>query len=505
MRKIREILRLKFEAKLSERHIVRSVGAARSTVQDCLCRARVAGVSWPLPAGWDDAQLERALYPPKPPDPAPLLPDFAAIKDARQQKGVTLLLLWQEYKEHHPDGLQYSAFCERYARWRGTQDTVLRQTHIPGDKLFVDYAGTTLEVIDCRTGEVRSAQVFVAVLGASNYTYAEATWTQALSDWLGSQRRALEFFGGVPQAIVPDNLKSAVSRALRYEPDLNPAFHEFATHYGVAVLPARVRKPRDKAKVEVGVQIVERWIVARLRHQTFFSLAELNTAIRALLLDLNTRPFKKRDGTRASVFADVEQPALKPLPLHPYEFGQWKQAKVHLDYHIEVAHAYYSVPHGLIGQKLDVRVSAASIEVFHRGQRVAVHVRSQIRGSFSTVPEHRPPQHQAVVNLTHERLMKQAEAIGPSTTAVLRAQVQRRVHPEQAIRSGLGILRLAKDFSAPALEAACERALAIHSFSYRAVRALLQLPATTPAPVAPPSALHAHLRGADYYKETIAC
>jgi transposase len=434
----------------------------------------------------------------------PPLPDFALIHQERQRKGVTLMLLWQEYKSQHPSGLQYSQFCDLYNRWRGRQDVVLRQNHAPGDKLFLDYAGTTIEVIDRFTGEIRTAQVFVAVLGASSYTYAEATWTQSLPDWLGSQRRALEFFGGVPAALVPDNLKSAVTKAQRYEPDLNPSYQEFAAHYGVAILPARVRKPRDKAKVEVGVQVVERWIVARLRHQSFFSLAELNAQIRDLLADLNQRPFRKRDGCRASLFAELDQPALKPLPTHGYEFGQWKQAKVHLDYHIEVDHHYYSVPHTWVGQRVDVRVSLQAIEIFHKNQRIAVHRRSAKRGAFTTTPEHRPPRHQGVVNLDHERLLRQAEAIGPNTVAVLRAQVLRRLHPEQCIRSGLGILRLSRDYSPAALESACARALGIQSVSYRSIRLLLQSPA--PEPAAPlPVQEHDNLRGAAYFQEGAPC
>ena len=505
MRKIREVLRLRFEAKFSERNIARSAGIARSTVQECLRRAKQAGVSWPLPADWDEDRLIRALYPSTPRgNPNAPVPDFAGIEQERRRKGVTLLLLWQEYKTEHPDGLQYSQFCEHFARWRGRQNAVLRQAHAPGDKLFVDYAGTTMEVIDRSTGEVHKTQIFVAVMAASSLTYAEASLSQSLPDWIGAQRRALEFYGGVPAAIVPDNLKSAVSKPQRYEPDINPTYQEFAEHYGVAILPARVRKPRDKAKAEVGVQIVERWIVARLRHQIFFSLAELNAQIRILLNDLNARPFKKREGSRASVFSEVDKPALKPLPLHHYEFGQWKHAKVHLDYHIEVEHHYYSVPHDLIREQVEVRLSAQSVEIYRKGLRIATHLRSYKRGAFSTIAEHRPISHQSVIDLNHERLMKQAEHIGPSTVAVLRAQAIRRGHPEQAIRSGLGILRLAKDFSAKELECACERALQIRSYSYRTVHNLIRLPA--PEVVTEPvHAAHVNVRGADYYKEQNAC
>lgn len=356
MRKIREVLRLKFEAGLSDSAIARAIGSARSTVQACVRRAKDAGIGWPLSGQMDEATLHARLYRHEGLVSRPPPPDFAKLQAELKRPGVTRLLLWQEYKAAHPDGWQYSVFCDRYRRWLSTQDIVLRQHYQPGDKCFVDYAGQTVGVIDHATGEVREAQIFVAVLGASSYTYAEATWTQSLPDWLGSHVRALTFFGGCPAAIVPDNLRSAVHRAHRYEPELNPAYQDFAEHYGLAILPARVRKPRDKSKVEVAVQVVERWILARLRDQRFFSLAELNGVIRALLLQLNTRPFKKREGSRLSFFQQIECATLRPLPAQPYQYATWKKAKVHLDYHIEVERAYYSVPYKLIGQTVDVRL-----------------------------------------------------------------------------------------------------------------------------------------------------
>jgi transposase len=505
MRKIREILRLK-HAGLSERHIAKGASVARSTVQDCLRRAREAGVAWPLPDGWDEARLEQALYPPPPASSGTVpLPDFGQLDQELRRKGVTLMLLWQEYKAAQPAGLQYSAFCERFSRWRASRDVVLRQQHTPGEKLFVDYAGVTAEVIDRHTGEVRQAQVFVAVLGASSYTFAEATWTQRVPDWLGSLRRALEFIGGVPAAIVPDNLKAAVTKASRYEPELNPAFQDFAEHYGTAVLPARVRKPRDKAKAEVGVQVVERWILARLRHRQFFALGELNAAITELVRELNTRPFKKRDGCRADLFGQLDRPALQPLPAHAYDYGEWKKAKVHLDYHIDVGRHYYSVPHTLVGHTVDVRLTTTVVEIYRRGQRIALHRRSDRRGGYSTVAEHRPARHAAVVDLNHERLQRQADALGPGVAGVLRAQLQRRVHPEQALRSALGILRLARDFSPEALEVACGHALRIQSVSYRAVRALIENPPATLCLPALPQDPHANLRGAEYFAEAGSC
>jgi transposase len=504
MRKIREIFRLKYEAGLSERQIAKAAHVARSTVQECLRRAREAGLAWPLPAAWDEDRLEQTLYPAPAPSTDVLLPDLPHIEQELRRKGVTLQLLWQEYKTAHPDGLQYSAFCDRYARWRSSRDLVLRQQHTPGEKLFLDYAGQTADVIDRHTGVIRHAQIFVAVLGASSYTFAEATWTQSLPDWLGSLRHALEFIGGVPAILVPDNLRSAVSKASRYEPEINPAFQDFDEHYGAAVVPARVRKPRDKAKVEVGVQVVERWILARLRHQQFFSLGELNTAIAERVRELNARPFKKLDGCRASLFAQLDQPALQPLPLHAHDYGEWKKAKVHLDYHVDVARHYYSVPHTLAGQTVDVRLTATVVEIYRRGQRIALHIRSDRRGGYSTVPAHRPRRHGAVVDLSHERLQQQAQAIGPGAVGVLQAQLQRRVHPEQAMRSALGVLRLARDFTPEALEAACMQALRINSVSYRAVRTLIENPPPT-EPLPLPIESHDNLRGAHYYAEGASC
>ena len=497
VRKIREVLRLKAEA-CSNRQIAAAVGCARSTVQDCLRRCGVVGLAWPLPPELDEETLYARLYCRQIPLSRTPAPDFAKLHAELRRPGVTRMLLWQEYKAAQPDGWQYSEFCEQYRRWVGRQDAVLRQTHTPGGKLFVDYAGQTVPVTDRLTGLVRHAQIFVAVLGASNYTFVEATWTQALPDWLDSHVRALVFFGGVPAAIVPDNLKSGVTKPSRYEPELNPSYQDFAEHYGVAILPARIRKPRDKAKVEGGVLIVERAILARLRDLTFFSLAELNQAIAALLAELNAKPFQQREGSRLSLFEAEERPALKPLPGRAYEFAEWKKAKVHLDYHVQVEGAFYSVPYALIGKTVDVRVTARGIEAFHRQQRVATHVRNTQRGQFTTIAAHRPERHSAVIDLSHEKLMQRAVAIGPATVEVLAQQVQRRRHPEEALRASLGILRLAKDFSPAQLEAAAMRAIALGAFSYRVLRTLITTPAD-PAPSPLPPLTHANVRGGDYF------
>lgn len=503
VRKIREVLRLSATG-LSARQIAPVVGTARSTVGECLRRAEAAGVTWPLPADLDEVALEAKLYPPLVPATAERpLPDFAVIQGELRRKGMTLQLLWQEYRAARPDGYRYSRFCDLYRAWAGTQDAVLRQPHTPGDKLFVDYAGQTVEVIDPATGEIRTAQIFVAVLGYSNYIYCEATWTQSVADWIGAHVRALEHLGGVPAAIVPDNLKSGITKACRYQPDLNPSYQDFAEAYGVTVLPARVRKPRDKAKVETGVQIVERQMLAPLRHQSFFSLASLNRALAESLATLNQRPFQKLDGSRASWFAE-EKSALRPLPAQRYEHALWKKAKVHLDYHVEIDHRYYSVPHVLIGKTVEVRLTDSTVELIHRGQRIAAHARSPIRGSFTTLEAHRPERHRHHLDRSHERLIQQADAIGSATGAVLKAQIHARKHPEYALRASQGIVRLAKDFSPEKLEAACRRALDLKTHSYTAIRALIQNPsALTPTPQAElrlSLPAHDNLRGPSYYR-----
>ena len=500
MRKIREVLRLKFEAGLSDSAIARSIGSARSTVQECVKRAQEAGLGWPLPADLDEVALQARLYRRAVPFSRSPQPDFAKLQAELKRSGVTRLLLWQEYKAAQPSGWQYSVFCDRYRRWLATQDVVLRQHHQPGEKCFVDYTGQTVGVIDRATGEVREAQIFVAALGASSYTYAEATWSQQLPDWLGSHVRALEFFGGVPAAFVPDNLKSGVIKAHRYDPEINPAYQDFAEHYGLAILPARVRKPRDKAKVEVAVQVVERWILAALRNRQFFSLAELNAAIGELLQRINTRAFKKREGSRASFFHEIERAALRPLPTQPYQYATWKKAKVHPDYHVEIERAYYSVPYKLIGQTVDVRLTAHTLEIFHRQRLVAVHPRGVKRGIFSTHGEHRPAHHAHAAALTHERLQEHAAAVGPATVEVLERLRATQRHPDESLRANQGILRLARDFSPEQLEAAAARALELKVYSYRAIRALIS--ATTSAQTEQRTLAldHENIRGGKYFQ-----
>jgi transposase len=496
MRKVLEILRLHFDAGASGRVIALAVGIALSTVQECLRRFVAAGLTWPIDL--DEAALEALLYPPEAKVAAVPLPDFASIQASLlSHKSMTRRHLWQEYRAMHGDGLGYSAFCAHYARFLEQQKLVLRRTHAPGAAMLIDYAGPSLFIIDRASGEQRAVRLFVAVLGYSNYTFACATFGETTADWLGAQVAALEAFGGVPETVIPDNPKALVTRACRYEPELNPAYQDFAHHYDLAVLPARVRKPRDKAKVETAVQVVERALMPILLAQQFFTLADLNAAIATLVTELNARPFQKLPGSRVSWF-DAERPTLKPLPARRYEYAQWKRAKVHIDYHIEIERHAYSVPHVLIGKHVDVRVAARTIEIFLRGKSVAVHARAAYPGGFTTIAEHRPPQHRSVTDLSLDTLWQRAETIGPNTVALLREQRAHKKHHHETMRSALGILRLARDFDAAALETACAQALLLKSVSYKAVRHLIEHPPTAPVPT-PKTIVHEHLRGAAYY------
>ncbi len=504
MRKIKEVLRLRAQGR-SDREIARSVKVARTTVRRIRRRAETAGLSWPLPDDLTESALEALLFPPHPPPgiyPRPL-PDWKYIHAELRRKGVTLQLLWIEYKEAHPDGYQYSRFCDLFRQWRDALDPVLRQEHKAGEKTFVDYAGQTVPVVDPETGEVREAQIFVGVLGASNFTFAEATWTQSLPDWTASHVRMFEYVGGVSELLIPDNLASGVSKACRYDPEVNPTYQELATHYGTAVLPARPKAPRDKAKVETGVQVAERWLLAPLRNHTFFSLAELNREIACLLDSLNDRPFQKLDGTRRSLFESVERPALQPLPTTRYEYAEWCKARVSIDYHIAVENHFYSVPYRLVRKQVEVRLTASTVEVLHDGHRVAAHTRSRRKGGFTTDPTHRPKAHREHLEWTPSRMIRWAQKTGPHTAAIVTRILEERPHPEQGYRPCLGILRLGERYSPERLEAACHRALAIRGVSYRSIKSILEhdldrVPLEEQATLELPQE-HENLRGPDYY------
>ena len=506
MRKIKEVLRLKWANNLSDRKIAQSCNISRPAVVSYVERATLAGLSWPLPDSLTDAAIEQLLFPiqPKSVERDRVLPDWFVIHQELQKKNVTLFLVWQEYREQHPKGYQYSWFCHHYRDWLGRRDYSMRQTHRLGEKLFVDYAGHTVPVIDGRSGEIRAAQIFVAVLGASNYTFAEATWSQSLPDWIGSHQRAFQFLGGLPEVVVPDNLRAGVTKAHRYEPELNPTYHEMATHYGVAIVPARARKPKDKAKAEVGVQVVEGWILAALRNRQFFSLVELNQAIATLLIRLNQRPFRKLPGSRLELFQSQELAVLKPLPVSPYVYAEWKMVRVHMDYHVEIDGHYYSAPYQWVKQQLDARVTANTIELFYKGQRVASHMRSWQKGRHTTLEAHRPESHRHYGDWSPERFQRWAAKIGVATQQVIITILQERRHPEQGYRSCLGILRLAKTYSDARLEAACARALLLGTHRYKSIESILKhgLDNQTVSIALEESELpqqHDNVRGAGYY------
>lgn len=514
MRKIREVLRLRWEQGLSHRQIVASCHLGQGTVGEYLRRASAAGLTWPLPEELTDAELERRLFPPPASIPAAErpLPDWPAVHRELRKKGVTLLLLWEEYRISHPKAFRYSRFCELYQEWRQAAEPRMRQVHKAGERLFVDYAGQTASVVDRTTGEVQTVQIFVATLGASSYTYAEATASQTLPDWIGAHVRALAFFGGVPELIVPDNLKAGVTAPCYYEPDVNPTYQELARHYGTAILPTRVRKPRDKSKVENGVLQVERWVLAPLRNRTFFSLAELNAALREQLETLNARPGQGLPASRRELFETLEQPVLKPLPARPYELAVWKKARVHLDYHVQVDYHFYSVPHRLVRAEVEVRLTASVLEVFCQGERVASHARSSRKYGYTTVPEHMPSGHRGYAERDGEKLLRRARTIGEATAELCSRILAARPHPEQGYRACLGILRLGDSHGTARLEKACRRALRTGALSYRSLQAILTHhleDAPLPEPSTPAAPLHhANIRGAGYYQhqeETRPC
>lgn len=507
MKKIKEVLRLR-SLGLHQHQIARSCSIGQSTVHHYLKRAAAAGINWPLAAEIDEVELERRLFPlPLAPAERANLPplDFVGLhRELTTHKHVTLQLLWEEYHQAHPEGYRYSWFCQLYRDWLDQQDIVLRQQHRAGEKLFVDHAGDTIALTHPQTGEVLPAYLFVAVLGASNYIYAEATLNRDLPNWIGSHVRAFEFFGGCPEIVVPDNWKTGVSRACRYEPDLNQTYAEMARHYGVAIIPARPAKPRDKAKVEQGVLLAERWIIAALRHRTFFDLGSLNQAIVELRDRLNHRPFKKREGCRWDLFCQLDRPALRPLPAQPYCFGDWKTLRVNIDYHVELERHYYSVPYQLIGQQVDARWTAATVEIFHRSLRVASHARSTVPYQATTQDGHRPKSHRAHLEWTPSRMIEWAATTGPATAKLVETILASKPHPEAGYRSCLGVIRLGKTYSLQRLEAAARRALHLRACSYPSIKSILAcgldrqpLPQEA-APSAPPIQ-HPNIRGAGYF------
>jgi len=507
MRYVRDCVRLK-NAGMSTREIARRVGVVSSTVRLTLRRCAAAGIAWPLAPDLTDAELERRLFAGagvKPGHRRHAEPDWAVVHREMKRKHVTLSILWEEYIALHPGGYRYSRFCDLFRAWEQRLPVTMRQTHTAGERLFVDYAGDGVPVvIDRLTGERRQAQIFVAVLGASSFTFAHASWTQALPDWIDAHARALEAIGGVAHLLVPDNTKTAVIKACLYDPQVNRTYAEMAAHYDTAILPARPRRPRDKAKVEQAVLIVERWLLGRLRHRIFYSLADVNAAIADLMTHLNeVRPIRRLGVTRRQLLEEIDRPALKPLPVEPYVFCEWRTCRVGIDYHVEIAAHYYSVPHRFARAQVDGRLTARTVEIFLKGERIAAHMRMSGNHGHTTIAEHMPSSHRRYTGWTIERIRADARLIGPATAALCELILEQRSHPEQGFRACLGIVRLARTFGAERLEAAADRAIDIGARTYGSVKSILhnnldrrpaQKRATDGTPI-----LHANIRGSRYY------
>jgi len=507
MRGAREIIRLKSSC-VSTHETARRLGLARSTVRETLKRAETAGLVWPLPEDMNDAALEAALYASRRSKRGHRRieePDWAGVHRELKRKHVTLLILWDEYIAADPGGYSYSRFCELYRAFEKTLSVTMRQTYAAGERLFVDYAGDGVPVaIDRLTGEIRMAQIFVAVLGASSFTFAKATWTQALPDWIDAHVRAFEAIGGVPELVVPDNAKTAIVKASFYEPEVNRTYAEMAAHYGTAILPARPRRPRDKAKVEQAVLIVERWLIGRLRRRIFHSLADVDAALDELMTQLNDRqPLRRLGVTRRQLLEEVDRPALKALPDSAYEYSKWRECRVSVDYHVDIDRHYYSVPYRFVRAEVDVRLTARGVEIFHKGERIAVHLRSSSNRKHTTVSEHMPSSHRRYAGWTIERIREDARKIGKATAALCEQILESRPHPEQGYRACLGIVRLVGSYGAARVEAAAEHAIEIGARTYGSVKSILDNKLDRrPAPRRPADTApirHPNIRGPRYY------
>lgn len=505
MRQIREILRLRWQEGLPIRQVARSVGRSVGAVHKALEKAGKAGLQWAAAETMAEAELESLLYgSPLVVQPERARPDPVYIHGELKRVGVTLELLHLEFLEEHPNGVRYTAFCDTYRRWLGTAGIVMRQTHRAGEKTFVDYSGKRPHYVDPKTGECIEVELFVAVLGASNFTYIEATETQRVHDFIASHVRAYTYFQGVTTITVPDQLKSAVVRACRYEPGIQRTYAAMARHFGTTIVPARPRKPRDKAKVEVAVQVAQRWVLARLRNQTFFSLAALNARIAELVEELNARPMRKLGGvTRRELFERYDRPALRPLPDVAYEMQEWEQVRVNLDYHVEFEKHWYSAPYVLVHQELWACVTPTIVELFHRGQRVASHVRSRLPYKHTTDKAHMPEAHRHQ-SAGVDGVLAWAATTGPMTEAFVRRLLESNPVQEMGWRSARGLQRVGERHGAERTEQACARALRLGARSYKPVERILALgrenvPLPGEEPPEAPVIEHGNLRGASYY------
>ena len=508
MRKAREILRLKYEAGLTNRQIGTSLKLSHVSVGKYLKQAQAAGLGWPLPEAMAEDELAGMLRSSQPPPEKArrYLPDMAQIYQEMRRKGVTLYLLWEEYLHEHPDGYGYTQFCEYYSRYLSQQEEPsLRQQYKGGEKLFVDWSGDTIAYLDGPEGGICQASLFVAVLGASNYTYAHAFASRKQPEWIEGHIGAWEYMGGVAALTVPDNEKTGVDRACRYEPKVNRVYQDLASHYGTVILPARPRSPQDKAKVESGVLNAQRRIMAVLRNRTFFSLGELNAAIAVALKELNERPFQKWPGNRSELFESLDKPTLKPLPISRYELADWREAKVNIDYHVQADWHLYSVPYHLVNQTVEVSLTLRCVEIFWQGKRVAVHARSTRRNAATTETAHRPKSHQQHLEWTPSRLIQWAQnEVGESGGKVVNIILDTQPHPESGYRQCLGLMRLGRHYGKQRLEHACTRALQTEACSYQSIKSMLdtgtdRCPLPTTGPASPP-VVHPNLRGANYYQ-----
>jgi transposase len=504
MRQLHEILRLKYQNQLSIRKIARSCGLPASTVGDYLKRAEKAAIGWPVPESLSEEELLQRLMaiPAGDLTESRALPDWAYIHAELRRKSVTLQLLWQEYRGTHAEGYGYSRFCELYERWRGCLEPVLRQVHLAGEKMFVDWAGQTVPIHNSQDGTITRGHLFVAVLGASNKTYVYGFEDETLDSWIAAHVNAYAFFQGVARITFPDNLKTGVTKPCRYEPLIHRSYQEMAEHYGTVIIPARIKKPRDKAKVETGVQIAERQILAALRDQKFFSVGELNLAMAPLLKKLNAQPFQKLEGSRDSWYEAEEKGCLLPLPATPFELGRWLQAKANIDYHVAVENHFYSVPYTLVNQTVEVRLTGNMVEIFVARKRVAAHVRNHRPGGFTTLGEHRPKSHQKYLEWTPSRVVEWATSVGPQCALVVKTILESKPHPEQGFRGCIGIIRLSKAVGVERMEAACRRALHFHTCSYGSVKSILNKRLDSQSleiEEVLPSPAHENLRGGNYY------
>jgi transposase len=502
MRKLKEVARLSLELNLGVRPIARACNISTSTASVYLERLKQLGATYQEIGAMDEDAFSGLLFP-KTEKASKPLPDLDYLNRELKKKGVTLQLLYEEYKRDNPDGYERTQFYHLYHEWVKKGDPVMRFTHKAGEKMFVDFSGDKAVYQDPVTGKAIEAELFISVLGASSYLFARAVPDQTKESFVDCNMRAFEYYGGCPECVVPDNLKGAVTKACYYDPEINKTFAAMAEHYHIAVLPTRTGKARDKAKVENGVLQAQRRILAALRNMTFFSLTELNKAIYEATEKLNRRPMTLINKSRYDLFTEIEKPVLRPLPSERFVIASWKKAKVHIDYHVPVEKTYYSVPYTLIGQIVDIRYTSSVVEIYHHNKRVASHMKITKPGAFVTENLHMPHEHRRYLEWTPARIKLWGEKIGPHTRELMDQIMEHKDHPEHGFRGCLGIIRLSKTYSPERVENACKRALELQAYNYKSVKSLLErsLENLTPTENKNIVSLHANIRGKSYYRE----